>query len=331
MKSRVARLPRMSSKAAGVVAWLSRRPAWARRSGPMVAVGLAYVVVVAGIMIWRGISVSPDYLLLVFIPVALLSGRFFRFLGDWVPFIAIFLGWEAMRGIVHNDGIAPQVASLANLEKWLFFGHDPSQVLQHAVSGTTLHVLAVAATIVYFCHFVVPLLVGLVLWLKRRDEKHGESATGIIPGDRGKEGGSWCHPPLRRGQPRAAGTITSSSGRCHDRSSDMTQELSGETQNRNRVRAESGPRDVSARVPAQLPRGLRLLLQETRTQLRCPAGSPPAKRPGPYHGWGAQGKRGGGERAGQAKPVKPPHLGGVKNHVTQLQGECSLRVKRPDP
>jgi len=85
-----------------------------------------------------------------------------------VPFIAIFLGWEAMRGIVHNDGIAPQVASLANLEKWLFFGHDPSQVLQHAVSGTTLHVLAVAGTVVYFCHFAVPLLVGLVLWLKDR-------------------------------------------------------------------------------------------------------------------------------------------------------------------
>ncbi|MGP8161811.1 MAG: phosphatase PAP2 family protein [Candidatus Dormibacteria bacterium] len=152
----------------GFLAGVSRRPAWARRSGPMVIVGLAYVVVVAGIMIWRGISVSPDYLLLIFIPVALLSGRFFRFIGDWVPFVAIFLGWEAMRGIVHNDGIAPQVASLANVEKWLFFGHDPSEVLQHAVSGTTLHVLAVAATVVYFCHFAVPLLVGLVLWLKDR-------------------------------------------------------------------------------------------------------------------------------------------------------------------
>ena len=152
----------------GFLTWIGRRPAWARRSGPMVTIGLAYVVIVAGIMIWRGISVSPDYLLLIFIPVALLSGRFFRFIGDWVPFIAIFLGWEAMRGIVHNDGIAPQVAILANVEKWLFLGHDPSEVLQHAVSGSTLHVLAVAATVVYFCHFAVPLLVGLVLWLKDR-------------------------------------------------------------------------------------------------------------------------------------------------------------------
>jgi membrane-associated phospholipid phosphatase len=136
----------------------------------MVIVSIAYVLVLSGIMIWRGISVSPDYLLAIFIPVALLSGRFFRFLGDWVPFIAIFLGWEAMRGIVHNDGIAPQLASLANIEKWLFFGHDPAEVLQHSVSGTTLHVLAVIATLVYFCHFVMPLLVGLVLWIKDRTQ-----------------------------------------------------------------------------------------------------------------------------------------------------------------
>jgi membrane-associated phospholipid phosphatase len=136
----------------------------------MVAFSVFYVVAISGIMIWRGISVSPDYLLAIFVPVALLSGHLFRFLRDWVPFVAIFLGYEAMRGIVHDDGITPQVASLANLEKWLFFGYDPSSVLQHAVSGSTLHVLAVMATVVYFCHFVVPLLVGLVLWLKDRTQ-----------------------------------------------------------------------------------------------------------------------------------------------------------------
>ena len=168
MQSRVARLPRMSSKAAGVGAWLSRRPAWARQSGPMVAVGLAYVVAVSAIMLWRGVSLSPDYLLLLLVPVVLLAGRFSRFLGDWVPFVAMVLAYEAMGGVVHHDGLSPQVALLANVETWLFAGHDPSQVLQQAVSGTTLHVLAVAATAVYLCHFVVPLLVGLVLWLTDR-------------------------------------------------------------------------------------------------------------------------------------------------------------------
>jgi membrane-associated phospholipid phosphatase len=141
-----------------------------RRPGPMVSISLAYVVVAAGIMIWRGVSVSPDWLLLLFVPVAVLSGRLLGFLRDWVPFIAIFLGWEAMRGIVSKDGIAPQVASMVTAEKTLFAGHDPTYVLQQTISGQLRNDLALAATIVYFCHFVVPLLVGLVLWLKDRTQ-----------------------------------------------------------------------------------------------------------------------------------------------------------------
>jgi len=136
----------------------------------MVSISLGYVIVVCGIMIWRGVSVSPDWLLLLFVPIALLSGRLLGFLRDWVPFVAIFLGWEAMRGIVANDGIPVQVASITHAEEWLFGGRDPTEVLQHAFSGATLNALALMATVVYFCHFVVPLLVGLVLWLKDRTQ-----------------------------------------------------------------------------------------------------------------------------------------------------------------
>jgi membrane-associated phospholipid phosphatase len=141
-----------------------------RSPGPMVAVSIVYVAVVSGIMIWRGVSVEPDYLLAVFVPVAVISGRLVRFLRDWVPFIVIFLAWEAMRGLADDDGIAPHVGDLAALEKGLFFGHLPSQWLQSLTSGTTLHVFAIMATVVYFCHFVVPLLVGLVIWLRDRTQ-----------------------------------------------------------------------------------------------------------------------------------------------------------------
>jgi len=50
----------------------------------------------------------------------------------------------------------------------------------------------------------------------RRPEKPFESTTGIIPGDRGKDSGSWCRYPLTAAM-RNRGNITSSSGRCHDR------------------------------------------------------------------------------------------------------------------
>jgi membrane-associated phospholipid phosphatase len=140
-----------------------------RRPGPLVAISLAYLLAAAGIMIWRGISVSPDYLLFLLIPVALLSGRFLGFLRDWVPFVVIFLGWEAMRGVAPKTGFAPHVADLAHAETALFGGHLPTAVLQQALNvGALGRVLSYAATVVYFCHFVFPLAVGMVLWLTDR-------------------------------------------------------------------------------------------------------------------------------------------------------------------
>jgi membrane-associated phospholipid phosphatase len=140
-----------------------------RRPGPLVAISLAYLLAAAGIMIWRGISVSPDYLLFLLIPVALLSGRFLGFLRDWVPFVVIFLGWEAMRGVAPKTGFAPHVSDLAHIETALFGGHLPTAVLQQALNvGTLGRVLSYAATVVYFCHFVFPLAVGMVLWLVDR-------------------------------------------------------------------------------------------------------------------------------------------------------------------
>ena len=140
-----------------------------RRPGPLVGITLIYLLGVSGIMIWRGISVTPDYLLLLLVPVALVSGRFLGFLRDWVPFVVIFLGWEALRGIAAATDFTPHVGDLANIETTLFGGHVPTAVLQQTFDvGTGGRVLDYAATVVYFCHFVFPLLVGMILWLVDR-------------------------------------------------------------------------------------------------------------------------------------------------------------------
>ena len=141
-----------------------------RRPGPLVVIALVYLVAVTGVMIWRDISVSPDYILLLLVPLALLSGRFLGFLRDWVPFIAIFLGYEAMRGIAPKIGIAPHVNDIVNIETTLFGGHVPSAVLQSWTPGVLGDVLADTGTIVYFCHFAFPFGVGMVLWLANRTQ-----------------------------------------------------------------------------------------------------------------------------------------------------------------
>jgi membrane-associated phospholipid phosphatase len=141
-----------------------------RRPGPLVVSSLVYLAAASGIMIWRGISVSPDYILLLCVPVALLSGHIIRFVRDWVPFVAIFLGYEAMRGIAPKAGITPHVSDIAGVEQTLFAGHVPSAVLQSWTAGAFGRVLAYAATVVYFCHFVFPFGVAMILWLSNRTQ-----------------------------------------------------------------------------------------------------------------------------------------------------------------
>src|ERR1700678_2359572 len=98
--------------------------------GPLVAVSLAYLLLVSGVMIWRGISVSPDYLLLILVPVALLSGHFLRFLRDWVAFIALFLGYEALAGVAHHTGLPVHYGDVIRIDKAIFGGTDPTAFLQ---------------------------------------------------------------------------------------------------------------------------------------------------------------------------------------------------------
>ena len=137
-----------------------------RRPGPLVLVSIAYLALVSGLMIWRGISVSPDYLLLIVVPVAVLSGRFLGFLRDWVPFVVLFLGYEALRGIAPKAGFPRHYGAVIRIDRAMFGGTDPTQWVQAHLGS--LHWLAVACTVVYFCHFVIPIAVGLALWLVDR-------------------------------------------------------------------------------------------------------------------------------------------------------------------
>jgi hypothetical protein len=111
----------------------------------------------------------------------------------------------------------------------------------------------------------------------RRHEKPGASATGIIPGNRGKVGGNWCRQPLSDASRRQA-NITSSSGRRRSRSSYATKELCDET--RLETAAESSQVRDQFRVPKpmQLPRGLWLLLYD-QDAAQCSGGSTPPKGP----------------------------------------------------
>lgn len=153
-----------------------------RRNERLLIAGLlVYVVVVIVLMFDRGIGLTPDVLAVAFGLSALLLGRGRLFLRDWVPFVALLLAYELMRGVADDSGFNVHIGDMVTAERLLSLGSLPTQVLQEAVrpaAGTDL--VAIAATIVYMLHFALPLATGYVLWIWRRPQFYDFVASLIV-------------------------------------------------------------------------------------------------------------------------------------------------------
>lgn len=135
----------------------------------LLAAAGAYITILSALMLAKGVSITPDVLLVALGLAAVILGRGRLFLRDWIPFIGLFFAYELMRGYAEDFGAGIHVTDILGLERTLFGGHLPTEVLQnllHPASGVDL--VAVGATIFYFLHFPLPLAVGFFLWLRRR-------------------------------------------------------------------------------------------------------------------------------------------------------------------
>ena len=143
------------------------RPA-PQRSRLILAGSAAYLVLIFGVMLWRGISIEPEWVVLALLLIAIALGRGRSFVVDWLPFLILFLAYEEMRGFAAKTGFAPY--DLSRLERFVFGGSIPTLALQHAfyhpgvVSPQDL-----IAMFFYFMHFPLPIVVGFVFWVNRRE------------------------------------------------------------------------------------------------------------------------------------------------------------------
>ena len=139
-----------------------------RRPGALLVGSLVYLAAIFGVMLWRGISIEPEWVVLALLVIAIALGRGLTFLADWGPFLILFFAYEAMRGFASKTGFAPH--DLSGLERAVFAGTLPTLTLQHdfyhpgVVSPQDL-----VAMFFYFMHFPLPILVGFVFWLNSRE------------------------------------------------------------------------------------------------------------------------------------------------------------------
>jgi membrane-associated phospholipid phosphatase len=139
-----------------------------RRPRLLLVGSVVYLALIFGVMLWRGVSIEPEWTLLALLVVAIALGRGRTFIEDWAPFLLLFFAYEAMRGFAAKTGFAPH--DLSGLERALFGGAIPTLVLQHAFyhSGV-VGIQDVVAMIFYFMHFVLPIVVGFIFWLNSRE------------------------------------------------------------------------------------------------------------------------------------------------------------------
>ena len=147
----------------------NRKGAPRSRSRYLLAAGSgAYLALIFGVMLWRGISIEPEFVVLALLLIAIALGRGRNFIVDWLPFLVLFLAYEEMRGFASKTGFAPH--DLSGLERAVFGGAIPTLLLQHAFYHPgVVSPQDVVAMFFYFMHFPLPIVVGFVFWYNRRE------------------------------------------------------------------------------------------------------------------------------------------------------------------
>src|SRR5437870_8979982 len=75
-----------------------------RKPGALLIGSLVYLSIIFGVMLWRGISIEPEWFVLALLLIAIALGRGRSFVLDWLPFLILFLPYEEMRGLAAQAG-----------------------------------------------------------------------------------------------------------------------------------------------------------------------------------------------------------------------------------
>lgn len=139
-------------------------------AGPLATgVFVAYMGIATLLMVIQGVEILPDRWVALLLVGSLLVGRGRRLLFDWLPFLFLLISYDYLRGFADDLGPRVHVFEQVRADTALF-GVVPSAGLQALFFTTVPHWYDVAATAIYFVHFVLPLGFATVLWLRRRAE-----------------------------------------------------------------------------------------------------------------------------------------------------------------
>jgi hypothetical protein len=132
-------------------------------------------------MIWvKGLYLSEDRYFLVLLVPALLLGVARRYVLDFLPFIALMLGYEELRGLAHVLRPHPYYAPQIDIDKFLFNGTIPTHWLQGQLWNGHVQWWQEVLDVLLHLHFIVPPTILFLVWLWDRARYYRFAITIIV-------------------------------------------------------------------------------------------------------------------------------------------------------
>lgn len=130
---------------------------------------IAYLVIVSAYLIWHRIWFSPDQFFAAALLITLIIGRSKQFIMDWSVPVVLFLSYDYLRGLAPKLSQAAHVYPMIIFDRTIF-GSLPTNNLQNKLFAVgTIHWYDYLATLLYMSHFIIPMLIGFIFWLKDRE------------------------------------------------------------------------------------------------------------------------------------------------------------------
>ena len=129
---------------------------------------IAYLIIIVGFMLIRNMSLTPDRIFVILLFGAIIVGRGKTFLRDWIPFVALLIGYEMVRGFADTAGFKVHVEELVNAERANFCFLPGVELQKHFFNPNKLAPWDVGAVLIDFLHFLLPLMVAFFFWIKDR-------------------------------------------------------------------------------------------------------------------------------------------------------------------
>ena len=140
------------------------------------------VLAISFVLFWRFIGLPVDPLV-AFVwlwastiawGIAAPAREHLAFPRDWWPILALLLVYGYSRGIADDLGTSVHVTTPIRFDEWLAGGTLPTAWMQQHLCGTPCtsdqpaHWYDLIVSTIYFSHFVVPLGLAAVLWVRNR-------------------------------------------------------------------------------------------------------------------------------------------------------------------